>query len=44
MQQFVPKIRGFSLDEINFPQLIQYAGMSFLFGYFADGETCSNAF
>jgi hypothetical protein len=24
--QFVPKIRGFSLDEINFPQFIQYAG------------------
>ncbi|KAJ0344171.1 hypothetical protein KNSL1_009583 [Colletotrichum chrysophilum] len=24
--QFVPKIRGFSLSEINFPQFIQYAG------------------
>ncbi|KZZ94182.1 OPT oligopeptide transporter [Moelleriella libera RCEF 2490] len=23
---FIPKIRGFSLDEINLPQLIQYAG------------------
>jgi len=23
---FVPKIRGFALDEINFPQFIQYAG------------------
>ncbi len=23
---FIPKIRGFALDEINFPQFIQYAG------------------